>query len=157
MTADGSEYDYSTTPNISTSEILAELNNTYSNFCIFSNTISIIDTFSDCKEIGYNYGTSSIPEGKLLIRDYAGYDGWRIANEGEKAQGFSLETITPNGCGKVALLEKNTFAREICSIWNSMTAGALYKAGENGSIVATTEAEKAILVALGAETLGYYK
>ena len=38
-----------------------------------------------------------------------------------------------------------------------MTAGALYKVGENGSIVATTEAEKAILVALGAETLGYYK
>lgn len=157
MTADGSEYDYSTTPNMSTSEIFAELNNTYSDYCKFSNTIGAFDTFSDCKEIGYNYGTSSILEGKLLIRDYAGYDGWKIANEGEKAQGFSLETITPNGCGKVALLEKNTLSREVCSIWSSMTTGTLYKAGENGSIVATTESEKAILVALGAETLGYYK
>lgn len=157
MTADGSEYDYSTTPNMSTSDILAELNNTYSDYCKFANTTEAFDTFSDCKEIGYNYGTSSIPSKKLLVRDYAGYDGWRIANEGEKAQGFSLETITPNSYGKVALLKKNTFSREVCSIWSSMTAGTLYKAGENGSVVATTEREKAILVALGAETLGYYK
>lgn len=157
MTADGGEYDYSTTPNMSTSEILTELNNTYSDYCKFANTVEAFDTFSDCKEIGYNYGTSSIPSKKLLVRDYAGYDGWRIANEGEKAQGFSLETITPNGCGKVALLEKNTFSREICGIQSGMTAGTLYKTGENGNVVATIESEKAILVALGAETLGYYK
>lgn len=157
MTADNSEYSYNTTPNISTSEILAELNETYSTYCSFENISENIDTFDDCKEFGYNAQESTIPINSFLVRDYSCFNSWRMASENEKAEGFSLETITPNSHGKVALLKKITLSNKLFPLRPTLRAGTLYKIGTDGSLVETSESKNAFLVALGHYTLGYYK
>jgi hypothetical protein len=147
MTADGSDYDYNTTPNISQSEIVSTINSSFSSVFAISLTDNFVDSFIDCKEKISN-GNQTISAANAMVKDFpSGYNCWRRAGVGDKPDGFAITDIGRNGQGWVLLADKNIFSAYFLGV-NIPAVGTLYKVGQYGELVVTQNQSEAVAVAV---------
>ena len=156
MTSDGAEYSYNTTPAISQSEIISNINESYSSVFKISVLQYFFDTMDDCKEEGYNTGEVLIKMKQAVVRDFMnGVNSWRRANTNEIAEGIAGEDIPVGERGRILLIDKNFFSYYACGLWQPVTKGTLYKV-INGNFAETNDSNVASLYACGVEGLAKY-
>lgn len=156
MTADGSAYSWNTVPAISDSQIIADIN--ASNPTIFkanfNSPLSEVFTFEDCMELGINVDSVAWTAGKCLVRSLLGHQNWKLAQDGDMVEGIAGEFLAPsvanvgdNPCGKILYPTKSYFPISLFGL-SGVTAGNLYKAGADGTLVITTNRSEASFVAV---------
>ena len=156
MTTDGSSYSWNTEPAISNSEVITDINSVAPTIfkASFNSPIQELYTFEDCQEIGMNAGTSIISTGKCLKRSSDGYQMWEIAQDGDRIDGIAGSWIIPadyaagdNAFGRVLLPKKSYFPVSLFGL-SGVTAGNMYKAANNGGLVATSDKNEALFIAI---------
>ena len=156
MTTDGSSYSWNTEPAISNSEVITDINSVAPTIfkASFNSPIQELYTFEDCQEIGMNAGTSIISAGKCLKRSSDGYQMWKIAQDGDRIDGIAGSWIIPanyatgdNALGRVLLPKKSYFPVSLFGL-SGVTAGNMYKAANNGGLVATSDKNEALFIAI---------
>ena len=155
MTADGSAYSYNTAPNISQDAVFAEINTAAGGLFTAIGTSIWYDSFIDCQEKGYNSGDTAISvPGRCVVRDIEkGMNCWRLAVDGEIAEGVAANPAAKDGQLKVFLVKKNTFQNYVMRIWSNLTVGTLYKVNNDGGLTLTENTSEASFVAVGETTL----
>lgn len=146
MTADGSAYTETTTPNISESAIITRINNQLSGVAVVADlSPEVFQSFDDCYETTKNSESIAWTKGKLMVRDFVGAtQTWRIATENEKAEGICFNIVPAGEYGEVFLLDKILVDATDCNVWDSMK-GKMYKSDANGNVVETTIESFAVL------------
>lgn len=156
MTADGSAYSWNTVPAISDSQIIADINavNPTVFKANFNSPLAEVFTFEDCMELGINIDTSAWTAGKCLVRNLYGHQNWKLAQDGDIVEGVAGEFLAPsvanvgdNPCGKILYPTKSYFPVSLFGL-SGVTAGNLYKAGADGTLVLTTDRSEASFVAV---------
>lgn len=156
MTTDDSSYSWNTNPAISNSDVITDINSVAPTIfrASFNSPIQELYTFEDCQEIGMNASTSIISAGKCLKRSSDGYQMWEIAQNGDRIDGIAGSLIIPadyaagdNAFGRVLLPKKSYFPVSLFGLSN-VTTGNMYKAANNGRLVATSDKNEALFIAI---------
>lgn len=102
MTSDGSDYSWNTVPYISMDEIVNQINELYPDIFKASRYMPVNEfhTFNDCEELGINVDTKLIDSGCAVVRDDTTYQGWKLAQEGDKAEGIAGYILPPSVNGE---------------------------------------------------------
>ncbi len=153
MTADGSAYQYNTTPNISQADIISAVNAAFADYFTMNDAILMTETFIDCKTSVINGGQYGVTSGTAMVKDYAlGPNHWRRANEGEKPDGFAQGRIGIGKCGDVILADKNIFWCYFFGLW-PVTPGAYYKVNSNGRMTLASGETDGSMIAIDERSL----
>lgn len=146
MTADGSAYTETTTPNISESAVITRINNQLSGVAVVADlSPEVFQSFDDCYETTKNTEAIAWTNGKLMVRDFVGAtQTWRRATANEKAEGICFNVVPSGEYGQVYLLDKILVDATDCNVWDS-TKGKMYKSDASGNVVETTSESLAVL------------
>lgn len=156
MTSDGSSYDWSTIPAVSNSQVIADINSSNPTVfqAYFNSPLSEVFTFEDCMELGINVDSVAWTSGKCLVRSLLGHQNWKLSQDGDMVEGIAGEFLAPsvanvgdNPCGKILYPTKSYFPISLFGL-SGVTAGNLYKAGADGTLVITTNRSEASFVAV---------
>ena len=135
VTSDGSDYTPTTVPAYSNSQIIADINSQFPDIFVCERNYYEMYSFDDCQEIAVNRTAETINAGDAVCHDYAnGFNAWRLANYGEKADGIAGCRINPsvNGydnVGNIILADKAIFENSLIGIPSGATAGSTFILG----------------------------
>lgn len=135
VTSDGSDYTPTTVPAYSNSQIITDINNQFPDVFVCERDYYEMYSFDDCQEMAVNRTAETINAGDAVCHDYAnGFNAWRLANSGEKADGIAGCRINPsvNGydnVGNIILADKAIFENNLIGIPSGATAGSTFILG----------------------------
>lgn len=163
MTADGSSYNYNTTPRYTNAEILAQINALYPE--VFEAMVGgwkEMQTPNDCKMAGVVFPNYNIEFGTIVsfIEDYGG--GYNKispstipADNNRILMGVACRSTNKRDNCMVALADKNYFPMSLLYP-ETAPAKTLFKV-TSGKLEITTNASEAVFYAIDSATIGLYR